>query len=68
VPETAEELEPERHTHLPQADGSPDPVDDPLDDQLPDDDEPEIVEPETADEPARGESNDLENLMEEPTQ
>ncbi|HEX2916918.1 MAG TPA: SMC-Scp complex subunit ScpB [Edaphobacter sp.] len=37
APETPEELEPERHTHLPQADGSPDPVDDPLDDQLPDD-------------------------------
>ncbi|WP_263367642.1 SMC-Scp complex subunit ScpB [Edaphobacter bradus] len=45
APETPEELQPERHTHLPQADGSPDPVDDPLDDQLPDDglpdDEPE---------------------------
>lgn len=37
APESAEELESERHTHLPQADGSPDPVDDPLDDQLPDD-------------------------------
>lgn len=34
APETSEELEPERHTHLPQADGSPDPVDDPLDDQF----------------------------------
>jgi segregation and condensation protein B len=41
VPETADELQAERHTHLPQADGSPDPVDDPLDDELPDDDEPE---------------------------
>jgi segregation and condensation protein B len=40
APESPEELEPERHTHLPQADGSPDPVDDPLDDQLPED-EPE---------------------------
>lgn len=39
VPETPSELEPERHTHLPQADGSPDPVDDPLDDQLPDEEE-----------------------------
>lgn len=39
APETAAELEPERHTHLPQADGSPDPVDDPLDDQLPDEEE-----------------------------
>jgi segregation and condensation protein B len=37
APETADELESQRHTHLPQADGSPDPVDDPLDDQLPDD-------------------------------
>jgi segregation and condensation protein B len=41
APETADELQAERHTHLPQADGSPDPVDDPLDDELPDDDEPE---------------------------
>lgn len=37
APESAEELEPERHTHLAQADGSPDPVDDPLDDELPED-------------------------------
>lgn len=37
APETPDELQAERHTHLPQADGSPDPVDDPLDDQLPDD-------------------------------
>jgi segregation and condensation protein B len=58
APETAEELEPERHTHLPQADGSPDPVDDPLDDQLPDD-EPESAEVETAEEPAQSESDDL---------
>jgi segregation and condensation protein B len=42
APETADELQAERHTHLPQADGSPDPVDDPLDDQLPD--EPEAKE------------------------
>jgi segregation and condensation protein B len=41
APETPDELQAERHTHLPQADGSPDPVDDPLDDQLPDD-EPEV--------------------------
>lgn len=41
APETADELQAERHTHLPQADGSPDPVDDPLDDELPDDEEPE---------------------------
>jgi segregation and condensation protein B len=40
APETAHQLQAERHTHLPQADGSPDPVDDPLDDELPDDDEP----------------------------
>jgi len=37
APESPGELEEERHTHLPQADGSPDPVDDPLDDELPDD-------------------------------
>lgn len=41
APETPDELQPERHTHLPQADGSPDPVDDPLDDQLPED-EPQV--------------------------
>ena len=35
APETADGLQAERHTHLPQADGSPDPVDDPLDDELP---------------------------------
>jgi segregation and condensation protein B len=40
APETTDELQAERHTHLPQADGSPDPVDDPLDDQLPEDAEP----------------------------
>src|SRR5215469_18136891 len=45
APETPDELQAERHTHLPQADGSPDPVDDPLDDQLPDDEqEAEAVE------------------------
>jgi segregation and condensation protein B len=48
APETTEELQAERHTHLPQADGSPDPVDDPLDDELPD--EPE-VEAETVESP-----------------
>jgi segregation and condensation protein B len=37
APESPGEVEEERHTHLPQADGSPDPVDDPLDDELPDD-------------------------------
>jgi len=67
APETAEELEPERHTHLPQADGSPDPVDDPLDDQLPED-EPESAAPEASGEPAQGEGNDLNDLVEEPTQ
>jgi segregation and condensation protein B len=36
APETAEELEPEKHTHLAQADGSPDAEDDPLDDELED--------------------------------
>jgi len=41
APETTDELQAERHTHLPQADGSPDPVDDPLDDELPE--EPEVV-------------------------
>ncbi len=38
APETHDELEAQRHTHLPQADGSPYPTDDPLDDPLPDDD------------------------------
>ncbi len=41
VPETPDQLQAERHTHLPQADGSPDPVDDPLDDELPEDGETE---------------------------
>jgi len=40
APETVDELESQRHTHLPQADGSPDPVDDPLDDELPEDNSP----------------------------
>jgi len=40
VPETVDELETQRHTHLPQADGSPYTTDDPLDDLLPDDDLP----------------------------
>jgi segregation and condensation protein B len=48
APETTDELQAERHTHLPQADGSPDPVDDPLDDELPE--EPE-VEAETVESP-----------------
>ncbi|QHS51994.1 SMC-Scp complex subunit ScpB [Edaphobacter sp. 12200R-103] len=64
APESAEELEPERHTHLPQADGSPDPVDDPLDDQLPDD-EPESIGAEATEEPVQGESSDL---VEEPAE
>lgn len=47
VPETIDELESQRHTHLPQADGSPYPTDDPLDDPLPDDELPaEVAEPE----------------------
>jgi len=50
APETPGELEPERHTHLPQADGSPDSVDDPLDDQLPEDEEPAGEQQQTADE------------------
>jgi segregation and condensation protein B len=50
APETPDELQAERHTHLPQADGSPDPIDDPLDDQLPDDDLPEDTEPEVENE------------------
>jgi segregation and condensation protein B len=37
APETAEELEPEKHTHIAQADGSPDTEDDPLDEELEDD-------------------------------
>jgi segregation and condensation protein B len=52
APESPEELEPERHTHLPQADGSPDPVDDPLDDELPEDaSEEDLVEETVAAEP-----------------
>ena len=39
APETAEELQVEKHTHLAQADGSPDAEDDPLDDELKDDDD-----------------------------
>ena len=41
APETVDELETQRHTHLPQADGSPYTTDDPLDDLLPDDDLPD---------------------------
>jgi segregation and condensation protein B len=42
APETAEELQPERHTHIAQADGSPDAEDDPLDVEMEDEpDEPE---------------------------
>jgi segregation and condensation protein B len=40
VPETLDELEAQRHTHLPQADGSPYTTDDPLDDLLPDENLP----------------------------
>jgi segregation and condensation protein B len=52
VPEMVDELEAQRHTHLPQADGSPYPTDDPLDDPLPEDglpDEEAAQKPETAD-------------------
>jgi len=48
-PETADELQAEKHTHIAQADGSPDGEDDPLDVALedePDTDEPDVVEPE----------------------
>ncbi|MCU1322057.1 MAG: chromosome segregation and condensation protein ScpB [Acidobacteriaceae bacterium] len=38
APESAMDLEPERHTHAPQADGSPDESDNPLDDPLDEDD------------------------------
>ena len=41
APETAEELEPEKNVHLPQADGSPDAEDDPLDAELEDESETE---------------------------
>jgi segregation and condensation protein B len=58
APETPEELQPERHTHLPQADGSPDPVDDPLDDQLPDD-EAETEESKGAEESGMEERQEL---------
>src|SRR5260370_26681650 len=36
APETRDELQAERHSHLPHADGSPDPFDDPFDDAPPD--------------------------------
>lgn len=41
APETADELEPEKNVHLPQADGSPDAEDDPLDAELEDETETE---------------------------
>jgi segregation and condensation protein B len=65
APETPEELEPERHTHLPQADGSPDPVDDPLDDQF-GEEKPESVT-EAPSEPGSDEigSEDAGQLVEE---
>ena len=44
APEAADALQPERHTHIAQADGSPDGEDDPLDVEL--EDEPEEAEPE----------------------
>ncbi len=47
APETADELEPEKHTHLAQADGSPDAEDDPLDVEL--EDEPDDNEAKVAD-------------------
>ncbi|GGG78815.1 SMC-Scp complex subunit ScpB [Edaphobacter dinghuensis] len=43
APENASELEPERHTHEAQADGSPDIEDDPLDEELEDDAKDETV-------------------------
>jgi segregation and condensation protein B len=46
APETADELEPERHVHIAQADGSPDAEDDPLDVEL--EDEAEEAQPEVA--------------------
>lgn len=66
APETPEELEPERHTHLPQADGSPDPVDDPLDDELPED-EPESPESGESAE-SKDESEEGSELLEESNQ
>ena len=41
APETAEELQEEKHPHIAQADGSPDAEDDPLDIELEDEDEAE---------------------------
>jgi segregation and condensation protein B len=70
APETADELESQRHTHLPQADGSPDPVDDPLDDQLPDDGIEEAPVDESA--PQHGEqveaASEPEEASEEPVE
>jgi segregation and condensation protein B len=57
VPETPDELEAQRHTHIPQADGSPYPTDDPLDDPLPDDELPdEVTQPEVTKEASENSS------------
>jgi segregation and condensation protein B len=54
APETAEELQAEKHTHMEQADGSPDTEDDPLDAELDDEEE---AEPEAAASPAAEEGS-----------
>jgi segregation and condensation protein B len=46
APETVDELQPERHSHMAQADGSPDVEDDPLDVEMDDEADAEEAQPE----------------------
>jgi segregation and condensation protein B len=62
APETAEDLQPEKHTHLAQADGSPDAEDDPLDDELEDDADEVQPEAETV---SQGEKEAVGETVEE---
>lgn len=66
APETATELEPERHSHEAQADGSPDVEDDPLDDELKDD--ADDVQPEVETVPTGEEEASIETSEETPHQ
>ncbi|CAN5514517.1 hypothetical protein BH10ACI4_BH10ACI4_01030 [soil metagenome] len=59
APETAMDLEPERHTHAPQADGSPDESDNPLDDPLDDEDADPIDEDSENDSPLQDDFSDI---------
>jgi segregation and condensation protein B len=51
APETADELQPEKHSHMAQADGSPDAEDDPLDVEMEDEAEAEQAQPEAEAQP-----------------